>query len=87
MEDVRQHLHKFKQENNELEKELRENATVEQKARLLEKKVTDNQKTIESLRQERSSLSNDFKKLQKRYTEASEVDILCDVTKNFYWPE
>lgn len=74
MEDVRQQLHKFKQENNALERELRENATVEQKARLLEKKVAENQRTIENLRQERSTLSNDFKHLQQRHSEASEVN-------------
>lgn len=72
MDDVRQQLQKFKQENNELEKELRENATAEQKARLLEKRVAENQRTIEGLRQERSSLSADFKDLQRRYADASE---------------
>jgi predicted nucleic acid-binding Zn-ribbon protein len=77
MEDVRLQLNKFKQENNELEKELRENATAEQKARLLEKRVTENQRTIESLRQERADLSKDFKEIQRRYSEASEV---CDDT-------
>lgn len=73
MEDIRNQLNKFKQENNELEKELRENATAEQKARLLQKRVAENQKTIESLRQERADLSNDFKDLQRRYSETSEV--------------
>ncbi|KXN84255.1 hypothetical protein AN958_12828 [Leucoagaricus sp. SymC.cos] len=72
MDDVRQQLQRIKQENYELEKELRENATVEQRARLLEKKVAENQRAIESLRQERSSLSADFKDLQRRYTDASE---------------
>jgi hypothetical protein len=75
MDDVREQLHRFKQENNELEKELRENATAEQKARLLEKRVTENQITIENLRQERASLSADYKDLQRRYVDASEVGI------------
>ncbi|XP_006461923.1 hypothetical protein AGABI2DRAFT_222948 [Agaricus bisporus var. bisporus H97] len=70
--NIRNQLNKFKQENNELEKELRENATAEQKARLLQKRVAENQKTIESLRQERANLSNDFKDLQRRYSETSE---------------
>lgn len=77
MEDVRLYLNKFKQENNELEKELRENATAEQKARLLEKRVAENHRTIESLRQERANLSKDFRDLQQRYSETSEV---CDNT-------
>ncbi|KAJ3563380.1 hypothetical protein NP233_g8980 [Leucocoprinus birnbaumii] len=72
MDEVRQQLHQFKHENNVLEKELRENATAEQRARHLEKKVSENQRTIEALRQERSSLSADFKDLQRRYADASE---------------
>lgn len=49
------------------------NATVDQKARLLEQKVAENMATIEQLRQERSMLIADHKALQKRYTEASKV--------------
>lgn len=50
-------------------------ANAEQKARLLESKVAENQGTIEQLRQERSMLAADHKALQRRYTEASEVII------------
>jgi hypothetical protein len=76
MDDVRQQLQTIKQDNNVLEKELRENVTVEQRARLLEKKVAENTRTIENLRRERTSLSADFKDLQRRYADASEVSTL-----------
>jgi hypothetical protein len=49
------------------------NAIVEQKARHLEHKVTENAATIERLRQERSLLARDHKDLQKKYSEAAEV--------------
>lgn len=49
------------------------NANVEQKARLLENKVAENAETIEQLRRERSLLVSDHKKLQKQFTEVSEV--------------
>lgn len=49
------------------------NSNVEQKARHLESRVAENVDTIEQLRQERSLLAADHKKLQKRYAEASEV--------------
>ncbi|KAJ2918654.1 hypothetical protein MD484_g1796, partial [Candolleomyces efflorescens] len=73
MDGVKQQLQRLKQENNELEKELRQNSTAEQKARLLETKVAENMDTISQLRQERSLLSKDHKDLQRRYSELSET--------------
>ena len=49
------------------------NATVDQKARLLEQKVAENMSTINQLRQERTMLLSDHKALQKRYSEATKV--------------
>jgi phage shock protein A len=49
------------------------NVNVEQKARLLERKVAENAETIEQLRRERSLLVGDHKTLQKQYTAVSEV--------------
>ncbi|CDO73312.1 hypothetical protein BN946_scf185008.g74 [Trametes cinnabarina] len=72
MADVREQLQHIKQENHELEKELRSNATAEQKARLLEAKVAENLENMEQLRQERSMLAADHKELQRRYAKASE---------------
>ncbi|KAI0366979.1 hypothetical protein BV20DRAFT_951123 [Pilatotrama ljubarskyi] len=72
MAEVREQLQHIKQENHELEKELRSNATADQKARLLEAKVAENLENIEQLRQERSLLAADHKDLQRRYAKASE---------------
>ncbi|OJT11389.1 hypothetical protein TRAPUB_12084 [Trametes pubescens] len=72
MTDVREQLQQIKQENHELEKELRSNATAEQKARLLEARVSENLGNMEQLRQERSMLASDHKDLQRRYAKASE---------------
>ncbi|KAF8630539.1 hypothetical protein AX15_002860 [Amanita polypyramis BW_CC] len=72
MDDVRQQLHKVKQGNHDLEKELRVNATAEQKARILEGRVTANLETIEQLRHERTLLASDHKQLQRRFTELTE---------------
>ena len=77
MADVRQQLQDFKQQNHDLERELRSNANAEQKARLLEAKVTENLENIEQLRQERSMLAADHKQLQRRYAKASEVREIC----------
>ncbi|KAH7915256.1 hypothetical protein BJ138DRAFT_1055109 [Hygrophoropsis aurantiaca] len=70
--DVKKHLQKVKQENHELENELRTNTNIEQKARLLEVKVSENAETISQLRQERSLLVNDYKQLQRQFSEVSE---------------
>ncbi|KAK0466948.1 uncharacterized protein EV420DRAFT_1260439 [Desarmillaria tabescens] len=72
MEDVRQQLQKYKKENHDMETELRQNANAEQKARLLENRVSENAETIEQLRQERALLVADHKALQKRFSEISE---------------
>ncbi|GJE98540.1 PACT-coil-coil domain-containing protein [Phanerochaete sordida] len=72
MADIREELQRIKQENHGLEDELRANSNVEQKARLLESKVTENAETIEQLRRERSLLVSEHKKLQKQFAQASE---------------
>ena len=77
MADVRQQLQQIKQENHDLERELRSNANAEQKARLLEAKVAENLENIDQLRQERSMLAADHKDLQRRYAKAAEVRALC----------
>jgi len=48
-------------------------ATAEQKARLLGVKAEENAETIEHLRQERSLLAAEHKKLQQCFKTASEV--------------
>lgn len=70
---MKEQLLKMKEENHVLEAELRSTTNVEQKARRLEQKVSENVDTIEQLRQERSLLVADHKKLQKRYSEVSEA--------------
>ncbi|EPQ56284.1 hypothetical protein GLOTRDRAFT_115600 [Gloeophyllum trabeum ATCC 11539] len=72
MDDVKRQLQDAKEENHQLEAELRANATSEQKARLLDVKVAQNAETIQQLREERSLLVADHKKLQRQFTEVSE---------------
>ncbi|KAJ7066450.1 hypothetical protein C8F01DRAFT_1365974 [Mycena amicta] len=72
MKDVKQQLHRLKDENRELESELRTNATAEQKARLLEVRVSENAEIAEQLRQERSLLASDHKELQRKLTEITD---------------
>ncbi|KAJ6498301.1 hypothetical protein DFH09DRAFT_334683 [Mycena vulgaris] len=72
MGEIKQQLQRFKEENHELEAELRVNVNAEQKARLLEVRVTENAETVEQLRQERSLLAMDHKDLQHRFSEISE---------------
>ncbi|KAI0288447.1 hypothetical protein BC826DRAFT_1093036 [Russula brevipes] len=72
MEDVKLQLQRVKRNNNELEGELRANATAEQKAHLLEVKAAENTETIEQLRNERSLLAAEHKKLQQRFKKALE---------------
>ena len=50
---------------------LRGTETVDQRARLLEAKVSGNKHVIENLRHERESLAVDYAALQRRYVEAS----------------
>ncbi|KAI0318748.1 hypothetical protein OF83DRAFT_909610 [Amylostereum chailletii] len=72
MDDVRSHLQRVKRENHELEAELRTNTAAEQKARRMEAKASENAETIEQLRQERSMLATEHKKLQTRFRETSD---------------
>lgn len=89
MDDVRDSLHRVKQDNHKLEAELRgmrtehwrdlptyrraATATVEQKARTLHVKVTENADALDKLRQERSMLLKDHKQLQQKYTDVNEA--------------
>lgn len=89
MDDVKASLHRVKQDNHQLEAELRgtrtesltspptqlrvATATVEQKARNLQAKVTGNTDAIDRLRQERSMLLKDHKQLQQQYADVNEV--------------
>ena len=50
-----------------------ENANIEQKVRLWESRAAENMETIESLREERTLLATQYKELQQRYSEASDV--------------
>ena len=50
-----------------------ENINAEQKNRLLEGRVAENMQTIDQLRQERTLLAADHKKLQRRFSEITEV--------------
>lgn len=94
MADVKSQLQRIKKENAGLESELRSksvveftvittnsvlaNLTADQKARLLERKMQENVDTIEQLRQERSLLAADHRKLQQRYTEVSDVSFAVE---------
>jgi hypothetical protein len=51
------------------------NTNAEQKARLLEVKVIENQQTIDQLREERLILTANHKDLEKRFAQASEVSM------------
>jgi myosin protein heavy chain len=89
MDDVKESLDRVKHDNHKLEAELRgmqseprkgslthertATATVEQKARNLQAKVTENSGAIDRLRQERSMLLNDHKQLQQQYSDVNEV--------------
>ena len=52
------------------------NATIDQKARLLEAKVSENSETIEQLRKERSLLVSDHKDLQRQFVQITEVSFV-----------
>lgn len=89
MDDVKASLHRVKQDNHNLEGELRGSrtesqegllthrraatTTVEQKARNLQTKVTENADAMDRLRQERSMLLKDHKQLQQQYANVNEV--------------
>ncbi|OCH84115.1 hypothetical protein OBBRIDRAFT_891971 [Obba rivulosa] len=72
MAKTRDHLQRLKKDNHDLEAELRVHTTAEQKARLLESKISANVETIEQLRHERSILASDHKDLQQRFKKMSE---------------
>ncbi|KAF7308394.1 PACT-coil-coil domain-containing protein [Mycena chlorophos] len=72
MRDVKHQLQRLKDENRELEGELRTNANAEQKARLLEVRVSENAEVVEQLRQERTLLAGDHKELQRKLAEITE---------------
>ncbi|KAH9927002.1 uncharacterized protein B0H18DRAFT_306413 [Fomitopsis serialis] len=72
MSDVRGQLQTLKQENQQLSNQLSSNSVAEQKARLLESKVSENAETIGQLRQERSLLAAEHKDLQRRYSKVAE---------------
>ena len=89
MDDVKASLDRAKLNNHNLEVELRgmrtasrrcipthgrvATATVEQKARNLQAKVTENVDVMDRLRQERSMLLKDHKQLQQQYADVNEV--------------
>ena len=89
MDDVKASLHRVKQDNHKLETELRgtrtesrrdlsthprvATATVEQKAKNLQVKVTENVDALDRLRQERSMLLKDHKQLQHQFADVNEV--------------
>ncbi|CAE6536534.1 unnamed protein product [Rhizoctonia solani] len=72
MEVVKAQLERFKNNNKELEKELRSNAIAETKARHLEARLHENNVQIDSLRSEREILTRDHDQLQKRFAEITE---------------
>ena len=100
MDDVKASLHRVKQDNHKLETELRgtrtesrkdisthrraATATVEQKAKNLQVKVTENVDALDRLRQERSMLLKDHKQLQQQYADVNEVGPMSRKAKYFY---
>ena len=92
MDDVKANLHRVRQDNHKLEAELRgtrtesrggrdahkptATATVEQKAKNLQVKVTENADVLDRLRQERSLLLSDHKQLQLQYADVNEVSLM-----------
>ncbi|KAG8762040.1 hypothetical protein FRC11_011529 [Ceratobasidium sp. 423] len=72
MEVVKAQLERFKNNNKELEKELRSNAIAETKARHLEARLHENNMQIDSLRSEREILTRDHDQLKKRFAEITE---------------
>ncbi|CAE6401194.1 unnamed protein product [Rhizoctonia solani] len=72
MDVVKAQLERFKNNNKELEKELRGNSIAETKARHLETRLHENNMQIETLRSERETLTRDHDQLQKRFGEITE---------------
>ncbi|KAG9121508.1 hypothetical protein FRC07_002496 [Ceratobasidium sp. 392] len=71
-DSVKTQLERFKNNNKELEMELRGNAIAESKARHLEAKLHENNLQIENLRSEREILTRDHEQLRKRFEEVTE---------------
>lgn len=61
-----------------------ENANIEQKVRLWESRAAENMQTIETLREERSLLATQYKELQNRYAQATDVCILSYLVIVFF---
>ncbi|KAH9940729.1 uncharacterized protein BXZ73DRAFT_42510 [Epithele typhae] len=72
MSDIREQLQRIKQENHDLEHELRSNSSAEQKARILQARVAENAANLDQLRQERSLIISDHKDLQRQYAKATD---------------
>ncbi|KAG8721405.1 hypothetical protein FRC08_013359 [Ceratobasidium sp. 394] len=72
VDSVKAQLERYKNNNKELEMELRSNAIVESKARHLEAKLHENNLQIENLRAEREILTLDHEQLRKRFEEITE---------------
>ncbi|CUA78211.1 early endosome antigen 1 [Rhizoctonia solani] len=72
MDVVKAQLDRFKNNNKELEKELRSNAIAETKARHLEARLHENNMQIDNLRSEREILTRDHEQLKKRFAEITE---------------
>ncbi|KAF8677776.1 hypothetical protein RHS04_05866 [Rhizoctonia solani] len=72
MDVVKAQLERFKNNNKELEKELRSNSIAETKARHLEARLHENNLQIDTLRSEREILTRDHEQLKKRFAEITE---------------
>ncbi|KAG9100904.1 hypothetical protein FRC06_003550 [Ceratobasidium sp. 370] len=72
VDSVKAQLERYKNDNKELETELRSNAIAESKARHLEAKLYENNLQIENLRSEREILTRDHEQLRKRFEEITE---------------
>ncbi|KAG8745658.1 hypothetical protein FRC10_007355 [Ceratobasidium sp. 414] len=72
VDSVKAQLERHKNNNKELETELRSNAIVESRARHLEAKLHENNLQIENLRSEREILARDHEQLRKRFEEITE---------------
>ncbi|CAE6417482.1 unnamed protein product [Rhizoctonia solani] len=72
MDVVKAQLERFKNNNKELEKELRGNSIAETKARHLEARLHENNMQIDTLRSEREVLTRDHDQLKKRFAEITE---------------
>ncbi|QRW02977.1 centrosomal targeting protein [Ceratobasidium sp. AG-Ba] len=72
VDSVKSQLERYKNNNKELEMELRSNALAETKARHLEARLQENNLQIENLRAEREVLTRDHEQLRKRFEEVTE---------------